>query len=305
MFLNVFAQVSVLMILIALGFLAGKIGFFNESGAKTCGQLVMYFVTPCVIIKSLMMRFDAGVLRSMAISFSLTLLLFIVTILFSHFLLHEKDVKRERVLRFAAVFSNCGFMGLPLQEALLGDEGVLYGSVYVVLFNIVVWSYGIRLMSGDRGSVSPKRLLINPGITSLLIGLTLFLFSVPVPAPLRSAVSHMAAMNTPLPMLIIGYHLSQSRLLAAFRSPKALFAIFLRMVGYPFASLGLLWLLGVRGVLLISLVISVSAPSAALTAIFSVQYDDDTELSVNLVSTGTLLSMITMPLVITAAKCLA
>ncbi len=305
MFLTVFSQVCVLMILIAVGFITGKTGLFNENGAKVCSNIVMYFVTPCVIVKSLMMQFDLQVLRSMGVCFGFSLLLFALTIAAGHLLLRSPDKSKQKVLRFGAVFSNCGFMGLPLQQALLGEEGALYGSVYIVLFNLLVWSYGVLLMSGDLHTVSLKKLVVNPGLISLCIGLAIFLFSVPVPSFLYDSVGHMAAMNTPLPMLIIGFHLSQSHVLNAFRDIRCIVAILLRMVVYPFASLGLLYLLGVRGVLLVSLVISVSAPVAALTTIFAVKFKGETELSVNMVSASTVISVVTMPLVITAAQWLA
>ncbi len=305
MFITVFSQVCVLIILIAVGFFTGKTKLFNENGAKVCSNIVMYIVTPCVIIKSLMMKFDPVVLRAMAVSFALSLLLFTVTILASHILIRSPNSDRGIVLRFGAVFSNCGFMGLPLQQALLGEEGVLYGSVYIVLFNILLWSYGVLLMSGDFGAVSVKKLIVNPGLVSLCIGLAVFLFSLPVPTAVSESIRHLAALNTPLPMLIIGFHLSQSNLWNAIRDVRCMLAILLRMVVYPFACLGLLFAMGIRGVLLVSLVISVSAPVAAITTIFSVKFSRETELSVNMVSASTVISMISMPLVITVAQLLA
>ena len=305
MFLTVFTQVSILMLLIFVGFFAAKAGILTESGAKCCTDLVLILVTPCVIIKSLIREFNTDILRSLAVCFGLSLAAQVLMILLSRFLLHSADRGRERVLRFGTIFANCGFMSLPLQISLLKDDGALYGSAYIIMFNLVIWSYGVFLMSGNKTAISPKKLIVNPGLIGLTVGIVLFVSSLPVPKPVYSALDYMSTMYTPLPMIIIGYHLSKADILASLRDPMCLFAVALRMLVYPFVILGALYLIGIRGTLLVSIVISVSAPVAAITTMFSSKYGGDTALSVNMVSFSTVLSIASMPLVITAAKLLA
>ena len=103
-------------------------------------------------------------------------------------------------------------------------------------------------------------------------------------------------------MLIIGYHLAQTNVLNAFKDMRCIFAVLLRLVVYPFAALGFLFLIGVRGTLLVSIVISVSAPVAALTTMFSSKFEGDVPLSVDMVSLSTVLSLVTMPLVISVSQ---
>lgn len=221
-------------------------------------------------------------------------------------LLRSKDLRRQRTLRFGSIFANCGFMSLPLQEVMLGADGTLYGSAYVIMFNLVVWSYGVYLISGDKRYIQPKKLFVNPGIAGLLIGLIIFVFSVPVPRVLSSTVNYLAAIYTPLPMLIIGYHLSKTNVLKAFKDFQCIIAVLLRLIVYPLVSLGVLYLFGIRGTLLVSAIISLSAPVAAVTTMFSSKFGGgDTALSVDMVSLSTVLSIITMPAVITLAQLLA
>ncbi len=305
MFITVFSQVCVLMILILLGFAASKTGLLTEAGSKCCSDIVMYLVTPCVIIKSLMMPYNTELLKTLLICFGFSLLLQVIMILLSLLLLRSPDSRRERVLRFGAVFTNCGFMSLPLQEAILGDEGVRYGSAYIIIFQLLIWSWGVMLMSGGRGKISLPKLVINPGMIGLAIGLIIFLFSLPMPQTVSSAIGHMAALNTPVPMLVIGHYLAHSDVRKALKDLPCLWAVFLRMFLFPFLLLGLLYLLQVRGTMLVSLVISISAPTAAITTMFSVKYENDTACSVNLISLSTLVSLLSMPLLITVARLLA
>ncbi len=306
MFITVFTQVSVLMLMIAVGFIAAKTGIMTEAGAACCTDIALIIATPCVIIKSLMRRFDAAVMKSLLLAVALTLLVQVLMITLGTLLLRSKDLRRQRTLRFGSIFANCGFMSLPLQEVMLGSDGTLYGSAYVIMFNLVVWSYGVYLISGDKRYIQPKKLFVNPGIAGLLIGLIIFVFSVPVPRVLSSTVNYLAAIYTPLPMLIIGYHLSKTNVLKAFKDFQCIIAVLLRLIVYPLVSLGALYILGVRGTLLVSVIISLSAPVAAVTTMFSSKFGGgDTALSVDMVSLSTVLSIITMPAVITLAQLLA
>ncbi|MBQ8794134.1 MAG: AEC family transporter, partial [Clostridia bacterium] len=203
------------------------------------------------------------------------------------------------------IFSNCGFMSLPLQQSLLGDMGVFYGSSYIAIFNLFIWSYGIILMSGDKKYLSPKKLIINPGIIGLTIGLLIFLLSIPTPRILNDTVSYIAALNTPLPMIIIGYHLANSKISDGIKNIKCIFAIFLKLFAFPLLALGVMYICGIRGTLLISSLISCSAPTAAITTMFSAKFGRDTSLSVNLVSLSTILSLISMPILITLSQYIA
>lgn len=305
MLIAVFSQVMILMLMIAVGFIAAKTKIMTAEGARCCTDIALIIATPCVIIKSLIREYSKQTMKSLAFAFLITLSVQVLMILLSYLILHSKDKARERVLRFGTIFANCGFMSLPLQQVILGDDGTLYGSAYVIMFNFVAWSFGVFLISGDRKQISPKKLFVNPGLIGLAIGLVIFIFSIPIPKILYSAIDYMSALYTPLPMLIIGYHLAQNNLLTAFKDFKCLFAVFLRMIVYPLAVLGFLYILGIRGTLLVSVVISVSAPVAAFTTMFSSKYGADTPLSVNMVSLSTVAAAVTMPLVITLAQLLA
>ena len=305
MLATVFSQVMILMIMIAAGFVAAKAKIMTAEGARCCTDIALIIATPCVIIKSLIREYSKELMKSLAFAIVITLLVQVLMIVLSRLILHSKDKARERVLRFGTIFANCGFMSLPLQQVILGDDGTLYGSAYVIMFNLVIWSYGVFLISGDKKYIRPKKLFINPGLIGLAIGLVIFIFSVPVPKILYSAIDYMSALYTPLPMLIIGYHLAQNNPLTAFRDSKCLFAVLIRMIIYPLTALGFLYVIGIRGTLLVSVIISVSAPVAAITTMFSSKYGADTPLSVDMVSLSTVAAAVTMPLVITLAQLLA
>ena len=291
MFFSVLTQVIILLILIMLGFILTKGNILTDKGVKSMTDMVLLLVTPCVIIKSFIRKFDKSLLKSLLISFLIAFLVHIGFILFSR-LLKDSDMSKQRVLQFGVIFSNCGYMSIPLQQALLGEEGVFYG-------------YGIILMSGDKKHLSPKKLVINPGMIGLSVGLIIFLFSIPIPKIFSEPISYIASLNTPLPMIIIGYHLAHSNLLNGIKSIKCIITVTMKLVLLPLTALGIMYACGIRGTMLVSSVISCSAPTAAITTMFSSKFERDTDLSVNLVSLSTVLSLVTMPILITIAKYLA
>lgn len=305
MFIDVFTQVVILLLLILTGFILAKNGILTEKGSKSMTDMVLTIVTPCVIIKSFMREYDPSLLKNLLIAFLIAFLCHIGFILLAHLLLRSKDISKQKVLQYGVVFSNCGFMSLPLQQSILGDMGVFYGSSYIAIFNLFIWSYGITLMSGDKKYMTPKKLIINPGIIGLTIGLIIFLFSVPTPKIVNETVFYIASLNTPLPMIIIGFHLANSKISEGLRNIKCLFAILLRLFVFPLIALGVMYICGVRGTMLISSLISCSAPTAAITTMFSAKFGRDTSLSVNLVSLSTILSLISMPVLITLAQYIA
>lgn len=305
MFTGVLTQVVILFILIILGAIFTKAGIFTEKCIKGITDLVLIIVTPCVVIKSFVREFKITALKNLLISFLIAFLTHIAFILISRLVIHDSEKTREKVLQFGVVFSNCGYMSIPLQQALLGEDGVFYASSYIAIFSLFVWSYGILTMSEDKKYLSPKKILISPGIIGLVVGVVVFVFAIPLPKIIYEPISYLAAMNTPLPMLIIGFHLTKSNLLLAFKSVKTMIAIILKLVVFPLLALAVMYLCGIRGVMLVSSVISCSAPVAAITTMFASKFDADVPLSVNLVSLSTALSLITMPLIITLAQYVA
>ena len=301
-FLTVAHQVLILFILIGVGFLCGKIKMLNDNSVKSINDLVLYIVCPCVIVNSFIRKFDKTMLEGLLVSAAAALFVMMFSILIAHFVFHDKNDRRNRVYKFATVFSNCGFISLPLQQALLGNEGVFYGAAYIAIFNIVMWTAGVYISSGDIKMLSPKKVFLNPCIIAVALGIIIFVFSIPVPDIISEPIGYFSALNTPVPMIIIGFYLSQSKILDTFKNIKNFICVGLRIVIVPLISLGIFLLCGINGKVLIACLIATAASSAAATTMFAAKFGNDTSLSVNLVTMSTLLSVITMPLIVGFAQ---
>ena len=301
-FLDVGQQVLVLFILIGVGALLAKIGMITEKGARSMTDIVLYAVTPCVIINAFQREYRPELLTGLLISFAAALATLLFSVLLAELLYRKRDVDRGAVLKFTVVFSNCGFMALPLQEAVLGSEGVFYGAAYIAVFNLVCWTYGLIVMSRKTSLKAALKAVLNPGVLGTLLGVVLFLLSVELPTVIASPVKFLAGLNTPVPMLVIGYHLVNTNFRRVLRDRDAYIAMSLRLIILPLATLGVMLLCGVDGVILCATVIAVSAPVAAATTMMASKFGRDAQLSTGIVSASSIFSVVTMPLVVGLAR---
>ena len=198
-------QVLVLFILISVGFGCGKKGVLTEHASKKMTDIVLYVVTPCVMVSAFQREFSFELLGSVLVAALTAAAIMTASILLTRLVIRDKNEARKKVLQFAVIFSNCGFMSLPLQKALLGDDGWFFGSIFVAVFNVFCWTYGLVDMSGDKKQLSIKKLALNPGIIGVTAAVILFICQLRLPVFILDPVTHLANLNTPLPMLIIGF----------------------------------------------------------------------------------------------------
>lgn len=303
-FLTVGQQVLVLFILIGAGFILGKRGIMGERGAKACSDIALLLATPCVIINSFRRDVTTEMLWGLLAALGVSVLIHGIGIGVGH-LFFRQSTPRDRVLRLATVLSNAGFMGLPLQQAVLGETGVFYGATYVAIFNVTLWSYGQLSMNQKAERVSWTKVLLNPGTIGLALGIVVLLLPVELPEVIAAPISHLAALNTPLPMLFIGYCLSKVDFKQALRRPVYFGASAVRLLVVPLVTGIVLYLLGIRGTLFVSMMIAASAPIAAAVPMFATRYEQDSETAANLVALSTVFSLATMPILVSLAQVVA
>ena len=208
-------QVAELFILMGLGALGAKTGLLRPEGKQTLSNLLVNLVVPAMIINSYRMDFSPEILRNLLAAFALSILSsllgLVITLLFTA---RSKD-SRTPIFRFACVFSNAGYMGLPLISALFGSEGLLYASAYFTIFNLLLWTLGYSMVSGSSDPKAVvKSLAHTPAIYAVLVGLVIYLLQIPIPALLAQPISLLGAMNTPLSMFITGMMIAESRISA-------------------------------------------------------------------------------------------
>ncbi len=303
-----FGQVSILAVLVVLGFVCDKVGLFTQRLAKDCNDLLFYIITPAAIIHSfLSVEFSAANALSFLNMALIMVILHGVGALVLRFCYKDSGENRP-IFQYASVYGNVGYMGLPLAQAVAGAEGVFYCSAAVVVFNVFAFTHGIGLMQRGKEKISMNKMLINPGTIGIMIGLPLCLLKVflklELPELILSPIGHIANLNTPMAMLMFGTYLANTDLPGMFRQKENYLVALMKLILFPAVILTGAYLLGVRGPLLLAAAVACSAPTANNTVMFAAKYGRDTGIASKASGFSSVLSIITMPLFIALADLL-
>ena len=216
----------------------------------------------------------------------------------------NKSGDNSVVYKYAVSYGNMGYMALPLCQALLGNEGVFYCSAGVVAFNILCFTHGIWLMTKGKGKTrfDLKKLILNPGVISVLVGLPFFIFDINIPKVLDSAIGHISNLNTPVAMIFFGTYMANTDLKSMFKVKENYLVAMLKLVALPLIMFGIFKLVGISGTMLTACMISASVPSANNTAMFAAKYGKDTGVASQVVSFDSVLCILTIPIMIALSK---
>lgn len=298
MTLIVFRQTLVMFLYMMVGFSLFKAGKLTVQGSRDIATLLLWLVIPVVLINSFCVEFSLERLRQLLYSSLLGVLALLLAMVVARVLYPKAPIED-----FSAAFSNAGFMGIPLIQAALGAEAVFYAAAFIALLNILQWTYGVSLMTGQKAAVSPQNILCNPIMFGTLVGVTLFITGVGahLPTVVRSTLQGLGALNAPLAMLVLGCYLAQTEISRLFTQPRLYGVSAVRLLVIPLLTLLLLWPLPLANEIKLAVFISASAPVGANVAVYAQIQGLDYPYACQIVSLSTLLSVICLPLMLLAA----
>ncbi|MCM1114197.1 MAG: AEC family transporter [Clostridium sp.] len=298
-------QVLILYLISSLGFITDKIGLFKQADAKRLIDLLFNVILPIAIIHTFMtMEYTQEHVKGILIAFICAFATHIFGALISTLTFRKKSLKERGIYHYASILSNAAFLALPLAKSVIGAEGIFYCSVYVAVFNMVAFTYGIYEISGHTAKLNFKKLIFNPGSMSVIIGLPLFFLQLDIPYFIEYPMEVVGNCNSPLAMIVFGTFLANSSFKNMFAKKEIYFVSLLRLVIIPLCMLGLFYICQVRGPLLVAMTISASAPAATNTAMYAAKYDNDPALGSELAAQSSVLSILTMPVIVALASVL-
>ena len=300
---TLFKQVLLLILMLIPGAIMFKMHFGDEKFAKGLTNLILYIAQPAMIIAPYIRDFDkrlmSGIVGVAIFSFIAHLLFYLIAVLS----FKKVQINKRKVLRFAVLFSNSGYMGIPLIEALLGSDAAIYATVYNIGFNFFVWSLGCYIYTDDKSYVSPKKMFINPATISIYVGLLIFFLPVNrfLPSVVISSVDMLKALVAPLSMMLVGFHMASADFKGVFKDWDIWRCILLRLFVCPAAIFALMKLADVTGIysnaVAVTVVLLCSAtPSATSVNIFAEKFDCDTRTSGKIVPISTICALASMPI---------
>ncbi len=304
-FIVVLGQVATLFLMMGVGFVLGKAKILTAASTGEISSLLLYVVAPGIIIDSFQTDYDPALLRTLALGVAVELVFFFLYAMIVK-LFFRKDEPNVRIpFRFGSMYGNTGFMGLPLIQAIMGDEALIFAVVSLMVFNVVVWSHGYMMMNGSASGMSLKKILLTPGLLAVVVGLPLFLTRTTLPGPLHNAVSMIGSMNTPLAMVVIGAQMARADIRGLLRDKKLYEGSAIKLILIPLFTAVVLLPLRHDALLYTATTILAAAPTAGITSMFAERFNRSPERAAELVSLSTLLSIFTLPVIAVLAETLA
>ena len=294
----VLKQTVTMFILMAAGAVFYRTKLISNACGKELSRLLITVIIPCVIVKSYAVEFSQEKLLGLGMAAAAALLSLAVAMAICHVVYG----KRRKIENFAVSFSNAGFVGIPLVSAVLGEEAVFYVSIYVALLNLLQQTYGVMVMTENPGYIRPGKVLKNPVLCALALGLILFLLPGKPPALVMDCVGYIAALNTPVAMIILGIYLAQTPFRDLFFNVGIYGASALRLLVIPLATVLALSLLPVSGEIRMIELIAAATPVGSNVAVFAQLHGLDYGHATKLVCNSTILSILTLPAVVWAAS---
>lgn len=305
---SMFKSVVLFVALALPGYMLVKAKMLGAAHSGVLSKLLMYVGMPFLILSGTVnnISFNGELILTVAVVAALG-----VAFTFAMFFASgpasaiEKDVKTGGMMRFCMTFSNNGFLGIPLAVAVFGADSPVMTVLVIlnIITNILMYTLGVYLVSGDKSKISLKKAFLNPVLIAFLIGIVLNLLRVNAYVPeISTYASHFSGLVTPLSMTILGMKMAEIRFASLFRSWRTYYVCAVKLILFPTVAVALL--LAARSLFAASLLdasvilgffIAFAMPTAGLASTFADGFGGDTENAVSMTLGTTALSILTIP----------
>lgn len=293
-------QAAIMLLLNLVGIIAYRTKIVDKNGGRQFSSFVLEIVTPVLVVNAYSeVEYEFRLVVNMLWTFLIAAISYVVAITAAYLLIRRKAGREMEIERFSVIYSNCGFMGIPLASALLGNEGVFYATAFLTIFFCFAWTHGIMLLTGQHDRRALLKKFCSPTMIGIAIGLVLFFCRIQLPGILQTTFDYVAGLNTPMAMVASGISVAQANLLQAVRTPRVYYVSAVKLLGIPLL-LTLLFLplsfipMEVRTVVLVLM----AAPSAAMCTLQCQKHSMNDVYASGIFAMTTILSMAAMPAVV-------
>lgn len=304
-------QLFTMFLMLLVGFVVFRTHLTNHEGNKTLANILLLVANSAMLLDSLLsIEYKETILHGLLISILLGFLCHFAVILVSYPFLGKADRHPQiGIERYMTVFSNCGFMGIPLVYATFGPEAVLYLTGYLIPNNILTWSYGVPEITGRMSWRQVGKGLCSPNIICILIGLVCLLCRIPVELHVRRAVSYIGSMTTPMGMIVAGTALAETGLRGVLKRPRLFLVTALKLAAAPMATC-LILILTRRVIpfgedIFYGILIPSACPAATTGTMLALRYDKDYQYASQIFIVSTLLSLVSIPAMVSLIRMIA
>lgn len=302
MFMLIFEQLIKMFFIMLLAFFCYRKGLVNQEGNRSVSNLLLLIVNPCVILTVYQVDYDEKLVRGLLLSFAAAIVTHVIGIVVSSLTMRSGSGPDVGIERFNAMYSNCGFIGIPLIGSVLGSDGVFYLTAYMVTFNLFTWTHGIMLMENKFSLKNLKEGVLSPMFIASIAALILFFLQIKIPGVLFDSMNYVAGMNTPLAMMVAGFSVAQSDIRKMIRKVRLYYVSFVKLILIPAIMIVILKFMPLPNDVAMMTLIASACPAATTGTMMAIRYKQNYTYSSEIFALSTVLSIISIPLIVLAAE---
>lgn len=301
--LLIIKNVTVLFVLIFLGYFLGKKEIVHNDCAPDLSNFLLKVTLPATVFCSMIRPFQKSLLTDSILLFGMMFAFHMLCLLagFAVVKLCKIPEMQAGTWLFVCMFSNNGFMGFPLAQSIYGNNGLFLMAIANVVSNFLIFSLGVKLLTHGRhvGKLSGRQLFYNNINIAVVLGLLFYFVQWQPPQIVMTVLKDIGGLTAALSMIVVGLSVSRSNIGKMFQNKKIFLLAFARLLLIPFLTIGIIRLapFGAHGLLPRLLVLIAALPAPSAVSIIAEKYHTNTETPAQAIFATTLCSLVTVPLV--------
>lgn len=295
-------QMIVLFLLMGIGFFCSRKDIITEEVSKKISAIVVNIANPALVLTGCMSEEKMEgreLLMTAVIVAAVYAALVLLAVVIPRILLVEKE--KRGTYQAMTVFSNIGFMGFPVISAVYGNGALLYASLFMIPYNVLIYTYGVAAMTAGSGEKKKEKIslgrIFNVGVIACIVTIIFYLLRIPMPGFIEITVTHLSNLTAPLSMMVIGASLSKIHMKKLFTDVKLLLFSFIKLLVIPVVGVLIIRQFVENDIICGVCMVMLATPVGSMTAMLAQQYDGDYEMASKGVALTTILSVATIPLV--------
>ena len=297
-----YSRLGSIVLILVLGFLLGKIKFIGKEVNKSLVNLLLSVFMPASLFAAFPPSYDRDSANLFFSGIIAGLIVMALLILLSKLLFNKKFVKSNNLRlesQFGLIFNNATFLGYPIVASTFGNQGIIAYCGFIIVFNVALFSYGIFLFKKKFNLKMFLQTITNPNILAVILGMIVFFVGISLPSFITDAIGFVSGATTPLSIICVGYMLSTAHVAHLVKKWKLIIPAAAQLIIGPLATFFTLRVLNFPDIVVAVCTLIQALPTATSLSLFATKYGGDEVESSELVVVSTLLSIVTLPIMIT------
>ena len=298
----VLQQMLIFLCLMLLGIVAREKGMLTDSNQKQISALVVNIAYPAIILSGVSGNGTRMEGAELAFAFIVAIATLFAAVILGKIMprILGYDKKYRGIVNVMVVFTNIGFMGMPMIHGIYGADAIIYMTVFLIPFNLLFYSYAIQTIQPDGEEKKKFRMgdLLNTGMGACVLSIIIYFSGIRLPYVLNTTIQMVGGLTAPLAMMLIGASLSDIPWKSALMNRRLICFVMLKMLVFPTSVLLMLGQFIDNQILLAVALCALATPSGNMLAMLAALYNKDSFLlATEGISLTTAVSVVTMPLV--------